>query len=124
MYVQIRAIPAEGFDKRYGAGRPFTREPTTLEVVELKIEKVKLPGSETDISQAVKEALANERAVEDAHKKLGPDQISTLQLAEIKADERLVVIENVAPPPPPPKSEAEQLRERVALLEKQAAKKA
>jgi hypothetical protein len=117
-YVQVRAIPAEGFTKRWGARRPFTKDPVTLELVELKIDRVTLPNSASDVSQAVQEALANERARDEAHKKLGPDQISQFDLAELKADERMVVIEDAPAPPPPPKSEADMLRERVAQLEK------
>lgn len=124
MYVHVRALPVDGFTYRWGAGRAFTKEVVTLEVVPLEVAEVKLPGADVDLGKRVQELLANERAVEEFHRQLSPTQISTKQLADIKTDERLVVVENVAAPPPPPKSEAETLRERVALLEKQIAKKA
>lgn len=123
-YVQIRAIPAEGYKYRWGAGRPFTADPVTLEVVDGEIPTVKMMDPKHwDIGREVEERLANIRLRTEYFAKLPPHQIHVELLETMRDDRQIIIIEDAAAPPPPPKSEADQLRERVAVLEKQLSPK-
>jgi hypothetical protein len=121
-YVSIRALPAEGHTYRWGGGRPWTKEPVVLEVIDTEIPVVRMKDPAVfDPVTEVQEKLANIRARAEFLKAIPQHQIHISQLDEMREDPQLVIVDNVPAPPPPPKTELDEAKERLAALEKQLA---